>query len=250
VADQEEEANSSEPEPGAPASGGFGATGWNTWVRRNFSAERFLRPNSSKRQSALATGAAEPVSSPSARSAAVKAAVNNIDARERRLGIFAVIFELALTAVVVIPYLTHKVKPTSDNLKTLSAVHLFAIEGLVLGVFFFLALYFKRRALLGFSSLATGIWLVELPSLRVFGLAYLALGMWLLLRGLKSQQADGRGAARRPASQPRPAKKARAQGSSTADRSAPKPSKRYTPPKPSRRPAPKKRAPAHAEPPN
>ena len=207
-------------------------------------------PSSSKRQASSAADAEDPDPSPKARSAATKAAVNNIDAREKRLGIFALIFELALTAVVVIPYLTHKVKPTPTTLKTLTAVHLFLIEGIVLGIFFFLGLYFKRRALLGFAALAAGIWLVELPSLRVFGLAYLALGVWLLLKGLKSQQADGRGAARRPASQPRPSRKARASASSTADRSAPKPSKRYTPPKPSRRPAPKKRAPAHAEPPN
>lgn len=249
MADQEEEAGSTEEEPAAATPGRFGATGWNTWVRRNFSAERFLRPSPARRQSTPAGKPEDHDSSPKARSEATKAAVNNIDARERRLGIFALIFELALTAVVVIPYLTHKVKPTSDNLKTLSAVHLFAIEGGVLGVFFFLGLYFKRRALLGFAALAAGIWLVELPSLRLFGLAYLALGAWLLLKGLRSQQADARPNARRPASPPRPGKKSRATTSPTAGRSAPKPSKRYTPPKPPRRSAPKKRAPAGAEPP-
>ena len=162
------------------------------------------------------------------------------------------IFELALTAVVVIPYLTHNVKPSGnkgDYLKTLTAVHLFLIEGVVLGVFFFLGLHFKRRALLGFAALASGLWLVELPSLRVFGLAYLALGVWLLLKGLRAQQGDTRSTARRPPREPRPAKKSRA-SASKGDRPIPRPSKRYTPPKPSRRPAPKKRAPAHAEPPS
>lgn len=231
---------------GAPTSGQVGSGAWNSWVRRNFSSQRFLKPRPES-ASEEGDGGADGSSS---KAGSVRAAVNNIDAREKRIGIFAVIFELSLTAVVVIPYLTHKIKPTSnksDYLKTLSAVHLFLIEGLVLAVFFILGIYFKRRALLGFAALAAGIWLVELPALRIFGLAYLALGMWLLLRGLRSQQAAAGRGAKRPPPPPRSKKKAAAAGSQTLGRTAPKPSKRYTPPKPSRRPAPKKREPANAE---
>lgn len=240
----QEEPDSGEAESPAAASKQVGSTSWNTWVRRNFSAQRLSRRPSGGDASDQADSGGDS-SPPAPRSA--RAAVNNIDARERKIGIFAVVFELSLTAVVVIPYLTHKIKPTSDNLKTLSAVHLFLVEGLVLAVFFILGLYFKRRALLGFACAAAGIWLVELPALRVFGLAYLALGMWLLFRGLRTQQAAAGGSPRRPAPAPRSKKKAAALDSATAGRSAPKPSKRYTPPKPSRRPAPKKRAPANAE---
>jgi hypothetical protein len=182
------------------------------------------------------------------RSAAAKAAVNNLDARERRIGFFALAFELALTGIVVVPYLTHSVKVAKSDLKTLSAVHLFLIEGLVVGLFLLLGVLIRRRALFGFACLATGIWLVELPALRLFGLAYLGLGMWMLLRGLKSQQNAARGTSGRSASQPKPSRRSRASADAHASRSAPKPNKRYTPPKPTRRPPPKKPASARAEP--
>lgn len=241
MADQEE-ANPSEPAPDE----GDGTKGWNEWVRRNFSARRFLRPVPASRGSGAANRANL---SPADRSAATKAAVNNLDARERRIGFFALAFELALTAIVVVPYLTHHVKVgKSDQLKTLGAVHVFLIEGLVVGLFLLLGVLIRRRALFGFASLATGIWLVELPALRVFGLAYFVLGMWLLFRGLKSQQNASRGTSARPASQPRPSRRSRAAADAVAARSAPKPNKRYTPPKPTRRPPAKKPASARAEP--
>jgi hypothetical protein len=186
--------------------------------------------------------------SPAERSAAVKAAVNNLNSRERQVGFVALAFELSLTALVVVPYLTHRVKLSKADLKTMSAVHLFLVEGLVVGVFLLLGTLSKRRALLGFACLASAIWLIELPALRVFGLAFLGLGVWLLVKGLKSQQNAARGSAR-PASQPRPSKRSRAQAEALQARAAPKANKRYTPPKPTRRPPVKKPAPARAEPP-
>jgi hypothetical protein len=236
----EEEANFDEPEPDK----GAGAKGWTEWVRRNFSAQRFLRPPPVSRRS-------EPTSNPNMsaaeRSAAARAAVNNLDARERRVGFFALAFELALTGLVVVPYLIHSEKVGKSDLKTLSAVHLFLIEGLVVGLFLLLGVLIRRRALLGFACLATGIWLVELSALRLFGLAYLGLGLWLLMRGLKSQQNATRGSSGRSSSQPRSSKRSRTSADAFANRSAPKPNKRYTPPKPTRRPPPKRSASARAE---
>ena len=78
----------------------------------------------------LASPRTEP--SPVARSEATKAAVNNLDQTERRIGIVATVVELALTVVVVVPYLMHNHKMSSSELKTMSAVHVFLIEGIVL----------------------------------------------------------------------------------------------------------------------
>ena len=229
----------------------YGASGWNTWVRRSFSPVRFRSADSSRNRVVAASD--EPGLSPSARAAATKAAVNNLDRRERSIGFIALAFELFLTASVVVPVLTHHVKLTKADLKTLgNGAHIFLLEALVVAMFLLLGTLMRRRALLGFACLATGIFLVELPALRVFGLAYLGLGMWLLLRGLKAQQrvqGGTRPSAGRATSQPRSSRRSRAAAKDVASRSAPKPSKRYTPPKPTRRPPPKKPAAARAEPP-
>jgi hypothetical protein len=235
-----------EVDPETETAGAFGTSGWNNWVRRNFSSDR-LRSGTSSRRSVNAGTTDESGQTPAARAAATKAAVNNLDKRERSLGFVSMAFALALTAIVVVPYLTHHEKPSADTLKTLSAVHFFLAEGIVVSLFLLVGTLLRRRALLGFASLATGIWLVELPALRLFGLAYLGLGMWLLLRGLKAQQGAARPPRKANASQPRPSRRSRAEAKDPGLRSAPKPSKRYTPPKPSRRPPPKKPAPARSE---
>jgi hypothetical protein len=248
MADQdvdEPEEEASEPIEGDDA----GTTGWSTWVRRNFSAESRLRA-ASERRAAAASAGIEPGASAQARSEATKAAVNTLDKRERRLGIFATVAELALTALVVIPYLTHSHKPSSSELKTMSAVHVFLIEGVVLGAFLLLGTLVKRRALLGFASLIVGAWLLEIKALFLLGIAYLGFGLWLVMRALKYTNREGRRAPREPRA-PRAAKASKASvgaGKAVANRSAPQPNKRYTPPKPSR-PVPKKPAPARADPP-
>ena len=180
-------------------------------------------------------------------SESTRKAVNNLSPRERQIGFMALAFELGLTAIVVVPYLTHKIKLSKSDLKTLSAVHFFLIEGVVVAIFLLLGTLLMRRAFLSFAVFAAGIWLIELPALRVFGLLYFGIGIWLLLKGLKSQQTPARRPSSRPASQPRPSKRAREEALSS--RSAPKPNKRYTPPKPTRRPPVKKPAAARAEPP-
>jgi hypothetical protein len=186
--------------------------------------------------------------SPAQRLAAKKAAVNKLDARETRFGVIALIVEMALTAIIVAPYLTHRLKPSKTDFKTLAVVHDFLFEGVAVAVFLLLGLLLKRRALLGFASLAAAIWLVNVRALFLVGLAFLGFGIWLLFRGFKSQQ----GGARRPvgaaSSKPRATKSARSQAEALGKRSPPKPNKRYTPPKPVHRPAPKKRDPARAEP--
>ena len=157
--------------------------------------------------------------------------------------------ELALTAIVVVPYLNHSHKVSSSELKTMSAVHVFLIEGIVLGAILLLGTLVRRRALLGFASLLVGAWLVEIKALAILGIAYLGFGLWLVVKVLKYSNKEGRGAARggqrggqRAARQPKEVKSSVPTAKALESRSAPKPNKRYTPPKPSR-PVPKKPAP-------
>jgi hypothetical protein len=183
--------------------------------------------------------------------------VNNLDRRERRIGFAATVFEVGLTAIVVVPYLNHHHKVSSNELKTMSAVHVFLIEGIVLAAFLLLGTLLRRRALLGFASLLVGAWLVEIRALAILGIAYLGFGLWLVIKALKSSNKEGRGSERAAArSTQRSAggrtknkKSARTKATAPPTRSAPQPNKRYTPPRASSRPVPKKPAPVRAEPP-
>jgi len=237
-----------EPAPDETEAGVGGADGWSKRVRGNFSAGRFLRSGPSRRRSVAEAESGGRASTAKGRSETARAAVNNLNPFERRLGITAAVCELLLTLVVVVPYLTHSHSRSASELKTLSAVHVFLIEGIVLFVFLLLGTIMKRRALLGFAAMLVGLWLFALPSLRLIGIVYLGFGLWLVMKGFKSAQSEGRGAARGVARQPTP-RRSRTSDKSPAGRSAPKPSKRYTPPKATRRPAPKKPAPVRAEPP-
>ncbi|MFZ2059292.1 MAG: hypothetical protein WAV54_17990 [Acidimicrobiales bacterium] len=237
-----------EPAPDETEAGGGGANGWSNRVRRNFSPERFLRSGPSRRRSVAETGSAGRALTAKERSQAARTAVNKLNPFELRLGITAAVCELLLTLVVVVPYLMHNHNRSASELKTLSAVHVFLVEGIVLFVFVLLGTLLKRRALLGFASVLVGLWLFALPSLRLIGLVYMGFGVWLMFKGFKSTQKEARGAERGAARQPTP-RRSRTSDKSPAGRSAPKPSKRYTPPKATRRPAPKKPASARAEPP-
>jgi hypothetical protein len=178
--------------------------------------------------------------------------VNGLDRREHRLGITATVVELFLTGIVTIPYLLHFHKQSTNELKTMGAVHVFLIEGAVLGAGLLLGTVLKRRALLGFASLLVGIWLLQIKALSVLGIAFLGFGLWLVVKALKftnkASRDSGRGGARSTAARTSSTRDARKKSSSFEDRSAPKPNKRYTPPKASSRPVPKKPAPARAEP--
>ncbi len=223
-------------------------SGWSDWVRRTFSADRF-RAGSTGKQPVGGVDDDQSGLSAKQRAAAAKAVVNTLDARERRMGIAATVIQLGLTALVVVPYLTHSHKLSSNELKTMSAVHVFLVEGLVLGAFLLLGTILRRRALLGFASLLVGFWLLHVKALSLLGIAYLGFGIWLVFKVLKQNNKEGRGAARGTSRTPRAAKSPKTNATTTVSRSAPKPNKRYTPPKPSSRPAPKKPAPARAEPP-
>jgi hypothetical protein len=247
MADQDK-VKPAEPAPDETEAGVGGADGWSNRVRRSFSPERFLRSGPSRRRSVPAADSGRRALTAKERSQAARTAVNNLNPFERRLGITAAVCELGLTLVVVLPYLTHSHNRSASELKTLSAAHVFLIEGIVLFVFLLFGTLLKRRALLGFATMLVGLWLFALPSLRLIGLVYLGFGLWLVLKGFKSTPSEGRGAARGAARPPTP-RRSRTSDKSPAGRSAPKPSKRYTPPKATRRPAPKKPAPVRAEPP-
>lgn len=247
MADQEEP-KPDEPSSEETAADVGGTNGWNERVRRSFSAQRFLRPGMSSQRSAAGAGSGQPRPSAATESGGTKAAVNSLDPREHRIALFATTFELVLTGVVVIPYLTHPHSRSTSDLKTLNAVHIFLIEGIVLFAVLLIGTLVRRRALVGFASLLVGLWLLEIKALSLLGIAYVGFGIWLIMKGLKFARGQGQGAARRPAAQPKP-RKSRSSDKATVSRSAPKPNKRYTPPKAPRRPVVKKPAPARAEPP-
>ena len=242
----EDEPEPDEPTPDETEAGVGGTNGWTERVRRGFSAQRFLGSRTSRTRPLAAAGSPRRDLSAAARSEEIKAAVNYLDGRERRIAITATIFELALTLIVVIPYLRHSQKLSTNGLKTLSAVHVFLLEGIVLFIFLGIGTFLRRRALFGFASLLVGFWLLQIKALSLLGIAYVGLGMWLVMKGLKSTRGQAQGAARKPAAQPRP-RRSRKGEKVPASRAAPKPNKRYTPPKAPRRPAPKKPAPARAE---
>ena len=224
----EDEPELDEPAAGENGTAADGSSAWSEKVRRSFSLQRLFRP-----ALATATGSDQ-----------ARKAVNYLDQRERRIAVTATIFELALTMIVVVPYLAHKNK-TSD-LKTMGAVHVFLFEGIVLFIFLLIGTVLKRRALFGFASLLVGFWLLQIKALSILGIAYVGLGMWLVFKGLKSPRAQGQGAARKAATQPRTRGSRRGE-KAIAGRAAPKPNKRYTPPKPPRRAVVKKPAPPKAE---
>ena len=108
------------------------------------------------------------------------------------MGVVATIAELGLTALVAIPYLLHNHQRSTSELKTLGAVHIFLIEGLLLGVVLLVGTLVKRRALLGFASLLVGIWLLQIKALSLLGIAYLGFGLWLVIKALKYTNKEGR----------------------------------------------------------
>jgi len=79
----------------------------------------------------------------------------------------------------------------------------FLIEGIVLFLFLLIGTLLRRRALFGFASLLVGAWLLQIKALFILGIAYVGLGMWLIVKGLKFARGQGQGAARKPAAQPR-----------------------------------------------
>ena len=234
---EEDEPEPDEPTPGETDPGAGGANGWGKRFRRDLGNQRFRSSTSPRKPVARSTRT---------NSDEIRAAVNYLDQTERRIAVMATIFELALTLVVVVPYLVNNHKHSTSDLKTLSAVHVFLIEGIVLFLFLLIGTALRRRAFFGFASLLVGAWLVQIKALTVLGIAYVGLGMWLVVKGMRSTRGKGQGAARGPRAQPKQRRSLKGD-KVLASRAAPKPNKRYTPPKPPRRTPPKKPAPVRAE---
>ena len=160
---------------------------------------------------------------------------------ERRIGFFALAFELALTAIVVVPYLTHHVKlAKSDQLKTLGAVHVFLLEGLVVG-HLLAPRQFSSAAepssALPASPPGSGWWSCPRSASSALPTSSSACGC---CSGASNPSRTRPGAPQHAREPTETSSRARGppQTPSLA-RSAPKPSKRYTPPKPTRRPPPR-----------
>ena len=229
----------SSPASGAGAIGGLRARalGVGSWFERNLGAEARLARRPSPAEKAVLDA-----KTPRERSEAERAAVNGLEPREIRIALFAAAFEVIVMALAVGAVLIHGAAPGKHALNKADAWFVLVV-GLVLAAGMVLGVLVKRRGLLGFATLLTGMWLLQLaPSLTVIGLAYLGFGIWLVLRALKytgrkdraakaSTATGPSGRARGPSSAAtgKSARKA-APGSTTAK--APPPNKRYTPPKP------------------
>jgi hypothetical protein len=213
-------------EPTGPAHKAFG---FRVWIENNLSAEARL----GKRPSA-ARQAQDDAKTPQEKSDAARQAVNGLEPLERRVGIFAVIAEAAIIVLVAVSYLAHHNKGAHSQQVAPSAFYLFLVEAAVLGAFLLIGILVKRRALLGFASLLTGMWILqEIKPLALMGFAYLAFGIWLVARALKfTPNAKDRAAKNEAARETRAARRSKSAASSEGSRNAPPPNKRYTPPKP------------------
>jgi len=215
--------------PSSPA--GAGGSRWNNWVIDNFSASARLKARDARR-------------APS-NSEVVRTAVNGLEPTELRVGIFAVVAEIALTLLIYFFTHGHHFATRALRLNAVHAAQIFLIEGAILAVGLVLGILVRRRALLGFASLLVGVWLIQISALAVLGIAYLGFGLWLVVRALKYTNKDGKASERAEAAQAaRDARAAKRSGSKRspykAQRGAPTANKRYTPPKPSKRPPPAK----------
>jgi hypothetical protein len=134
------------------------------------------------RQSLWSRGRAQPATGTAADAAAVKF----IDKRERLIGFF---FGGILMVLAVVSYLEDRHLIYKSSLKTQNEVRHAAPEVLaillVLGGLIVIATAMKRRAPLGFAILFSGMALLSTFGNVIFGLAYLATGLWLVFRSLR-----------------------------------------------------------------
>ncbi|MHB8245658.1 MAG: hypothetical protein ACYDGN_09965 [Acidimicrobiales bacterium] len=193
-------------------------------------------------------------------------AINYLDRREQRIGMFLGAFQIVIGVVSfvrarsVIVHASKTISQVQAHRDTISyhqaAPYLLAIN-LVLGLAIEGAVLTKRRSLVGFTILIGGLSINASGGGSLIGLIYLGVGMWLVFRSLKRNPsaraaranpgpgAPGRGAARgqRASGQTQEADRralaAGARATAEAVRKPPPASKRYTPPAP-RRPAPPK----------
>ena len=183
-------------------------------------------------------------------------AVQYIDRRERFLAGFLGVFQLVmgvysyfyLRSVIVKPS-THapKLSIAQAHAQTLND-HNAALEvlivNLVLGIAIGIGVLSKRRSLVGFALILSGLALMQ--STGLIGIIYLGVGLWLVFRSMRrtpSAKAAAAGAGgRRTAGVDQAALARGAKETEEAVRRAPVASKRYTPPRQRRRSVPKARS--------
>jgi len=211
------------------------------------------------RQSLFSRGRAQPASGTAADAAAVKF----IDKRERIIGFFfgGILMVLAVVSYFEDRHLIYKSSLKIQNEVRHAAPEVLAIL-LILGGLIVIATAMKRRAPLGFAILFSGMALLSTFGNVIFGIAYLATGLWLVFRSLRKTSRSaaataGGGARGRAGTTARASRLAPSTSSSTASAKPsvpgrtigrngrassstpaykpPAASGRYTPPKPVRR---------------
>jgi hypothetical protein len=219
--------------------GGPGSGGEHAKLRSGAPRSPTSRPGGDTEKTAPASRSssqtsAAPPAAPRARPD-VRAAVNQIDDRERLWGLTAAGLVVAITVAIVASYLAHPPRPHTTGYVARSTLLLYAGVRVALGLLVAVAALVRRRALLGFAVLFAG------TSLGI-GLAipFWVLGAWLIWRALRAEReaSAAQAAARTTDDRQRGAPRTRARTSTFEPgrpRPRPAPSKRYTPPKPKKR---------------
>lgn len=155
--------------------------------------------------------------------AGTKEIVNGLERREIILGAVLCVIDAAFALIAFFYSLS------SHNAKVHGAATEVLIAGL-LGVALMLGgLVFRRRALLGFAAFMVGMELMT-AGLLLEAVIYLFFGGWLLFRVMRKQRQDQASGRFTGTIDTGPRTRARA-SSTTRVASAPKASKRYTPPR-------------------
>ncbi|MGD1011145.1 MAG: hypothetical protein ABR925_01230 [Acidimicrobiales bacterium] len=223
-----------------PGSATTGTGGWGARARQNLGVGRLLRPRSSMALPSSGNSSKKATRPAPAKTRMVRPPMVKLDDRERLIGFFAAAFELAIVGVVIYDFFLNNAKVTKADFRTISDLHIFVAEDLVLALCILIGSITRRRALVGFGSLIGGMSLFAISQIRVIGLAYVIFAIWVMMKGFRSGSRAEPATRSEPTGQPRSRRRTRAETSSSGSRSAPKPNKRYTPPRPPRRTAPKK----------
>jgi hypothetical protein len=126
-----------------------------------------------------------------------------LDDRERLIGFFAAAFEFAVVGIVFFHFLVNNAKVTKNDFKTLSNLHIFVAEGMVLALCLLIGSITRRRTLVGFGALISGMALLGISQTRLFGLADLGFAIWVMMKGFRSAPRTPRDAGHEAAGQPR-----------------------------------------------
>lgn len=158
-----------------------------------------------------------------ASAASTKEIVNGLDARERWMGIAAVV--LAAAMAVEFYFVDHRSK-TATVAHSASTV---LIVGLVGAALIAVGVAVKRRALLGFASFLVGLAFLQ----SLIGVVFVAFGGWLVFRAMRfsKKQRDADGPPARSGGGSAAPGRHRKGAAAPAPRPLPPASKRYTPPK-------------------